>query len=462
MPGAGYFHLGKEETEMKRSKKLLILGLVLLLLTGGTLAASHLNLPQDAQEETVTATTIFTLNPESVQSVQWEYSENLTFDREDGSWAYRDSSAFPVDGSYLDAILEALSQVESYKTIETIENWDTYGLEIPVCTISIAAEETYDLAIGIETTLGGQRYFSIGDGKVYLVDSAILEPFQYGLYDLMAAQQMPQVTQVTAMEVTTPEGSYSLRYDPDSGRTYCDEDVWFWEDTALDTGEATSLIGVVTQLSLSQCESYDAQSLSPYGLDAPDLTVTIYDSGEKAYTLPISAPKNGSCYVQLPGTNMVYAIDDAIYDTLRYTTQADLVPRDVLRMDWDTVDSLTATLDGSSYTFTSSRKEITTEEETTTETLWLLNKEEVALSEVLTTLTGLSATGLATGLTPQGDALIQLQINRTRDTFGQITLALYPYSSDNCLVTLDGAPTVTVSRQEAAQWVESFRELLEN
>lgn len=447
---------------MNRSKKLLILGLVLLALCGGTLAASRLTLEAPAQTETETATTIFTLAPETVTSLQWEYREDLTFHRDGEGWVYEESDAFPVDGSYLEAILAALSQVDSYKTIENIENWDTYGLEIPVCTISLTADTTYDLAIGIETTLGGQRYFSIGDGRVYLVDSTILEPFQYTLYDLIAPQEMPQVEQVTAMTVTTPEGSYTLRYDPDSGRTYSDDYVWFWEDTALDTGEAESLIGVVTQLSLSQCENYQAQDLSQYGLEEPSLSVTVYDNGVESYTLPISAPEGGSCYVQLPGTHMVYTIDDAIYETLRYTTAADLMPTDVLRMDWDTVTAVTLSLDGESHTFTSTQKEVTGEDGTTaTETLWQQNSQEVALGALLTEVTGLSATGTAAGLLPQGDALLTLEINRPRDTFAQITLALYPYSSDKCLVTLDGEPTVTVSRQAGCELVESFRLLLE-
>lgn len=447
---------------MNRSKKLLLLGILLLALCGGTFAASRLTVEPDSQEETVPTTTIFTLEESAVTSLRWEYSEELTFDREGEDWVYRENDIFPVDGSYLDTILQTLSQVDSYKTIENIENWDTYGLQIPVCTISVTAGETYDLAIGIETTMGGQRYFSIGDGKVYLVDSAILEPFQYGLYDLMAAQEMPEVGQVTAMTVTTPEGSYTLTYDPEGQRTYSEDYVWFWEDTALDTKEAESLVGVVTQMSLTQCENYDARDLRDYGLDAPELTATVYDGGEIAYTLPISAPKGGSCYVLLPGTDMVYSIDDAIYETLRYTTAADLVPEDVLRMDWDRVNTVTVTLDGADHTFTRSEKETTDDEgNTTTETIWLLGGEETSLSDVLTTVTGLSATGTATGLTPAGDAMLQLTIARERERFAVVELTIYPYSSENCLVTLDGTATVTVSRQDAAELAASLRAILE-
>lgn len=440
---------------MKRSRKLLILALVLLALGCGTLIASKMTVePGEVAAEEVT--TILTLDPDTVTALRWTYSVDLGFFREGEIWRYEGSDAFPVDGSYLQAILDTLSRVESAKTIESIDNWDAYGLKIPVCTISVTADKTYDLAIGTETTLGGQRYFSIGDGKAYLVDSAILEPFQYGLYDLMAEQTMPQVEQVTAMTVTTPEGSYTLTFDPDSGRTYSDDYVWFWEDTPLDTGEATSLVGVVTQLSLSRCENYDAADLGAYGLDTPSLTATVYDGGAEAYTLGISEPRDGECYVNLPGTAMVFSIDDAIYETLRYTTAPDLTPTDVLRMDWDTVSAVTLTLGEESGTFTRG------EDADTGETIWQENGEEAALGDILTGITDLSATGSAAGLTPTGEPRIVLEIRRERETFPHVTLAFYPYSSENCLVTLEGEATVTVARRDVADLVAEVSKLLEN
>lgn len=446
---------------MNRGKKLLILGIALLALCGGTWLASLITVDPSAQEDVVSTTTIFTLDADAVTSVQWEYSETLAFDKEGDTWVYRDNSKFPVESSYLDAIFEALSSVDSYKTIENIENWDTYGLEIPVCTISVTAGETYDLAIGIETTMGGQRYFSIGDGKAYLVDSTILEPFQYDLYDLLAAQELPQMEQVTAMTVKTPDGSYTLSYDPESGRTYSDDYVWFWEDTALDPAKAQSLIRSVTNLNLAQCENYDAQDLAVYGLDDPELTISIWDNGSLAYTLSVSAAEDGRCYVLLPGTTMVYSVDDSFRQSLRYTTTADLLPADVLRMDWDTVDSVTVTLDDTDYVFTRQETEVSDEEgNVTTEVQWLLDGEETALSDILTTLTGLSSSGYATGMTPEGTPQVTFRIHRQRDTFSQVELSAYSYSSESCIITLDGTPTVTVSRQSMADLVQSLKDLV--
>lgn len=130
-------------------------------------------------------------------------------------------------------------------------------------------------------------------------------------------------------------------------------------------------------------------------------------------------------------------------------------------MDWDTVDSVTIALEGTDYNFTRQETETTDEEgNVTTETLWLLDDAETALADILTTLTGLSSSGYATGLTPEGSPQITFQIHRQRDTFSQVVLSAYAYSSENCILTLDGTPTVTVSRQSIAELVEAVEALV--
>ena len=432
---------------MKRGKKLLTLLAVLVLLAAASFGAAKLSVKTEAPEEQTE--TVFTLDPEKVTSLSWEYSEELTFDREEEAWIYRDNSAFPVEESFLETILDTLTDVESYKTIETVENWDTYGLEIPVCTISVTTDATYDLAIGIETSLGGQRYFSIGDGKVYLVDSAIIDPFAYGLYDLLAEQSMPQVADLTAVTLDRPGGTETITCLPENDLTYSDDYIWFWGDKTLDTQLTDRFLANITALPLTDCADYDAQDLSAYGLDAPEITATVYDGGEEAYTLEISPEIKGTRYARLPGTNTVYAVSDSVAQTLLYTTYADLLPDEVLLMDWDTVTKVSISLDGATYDFLPGTKEMTDEEgNTTQETVWALDGQETALAEVLETLTGLTSSGYATGMTPEGESRLTFHIYRDRAAFSKVELAFYTYNSTDCIVTLDGTATVTVSRED--------------
>lgn len=419
---------------MNRNKKLLTLLLVLAALSLATLGAGRISEARETVEEEP-QTVILSLEPEAVTSVVWEYSEELAFDREADGWVRRDDPAFPVEESYLDTILQTLSQVVSAKTIEAVENWDTYGLQIPVCSVSLTAGQDYQLDIGIETTLGGQRYVSIGDGKVYLVDADILDPFRYGLYDLLKAQTMPQVEKVTAMEVTFADGGYTLSREENDGRSYSDVYEWFWENRALDTQLTESLIGTITNLNLTNCVEYNAQNLTQYGLDAPRISVTVYDSGTEAYTLEIGSSTDGLCYVRLKDSAMVYALDESLYETLRYTTAAELLPDEVILLDWDTVTSVSVTLDGQRTALA-----------------------EEKIPELREALTALSSTGYATGIAVEGSPEIALTFGVGS---GTVLLELYPYNSASCVAAINGEATVMVSRQDIAVLSETIRELLD-
>ena len=201
----------REETQMKRSKKLFSLLLVLALVLGATYAATLWNSENQEAEEEVVATTVFTLDAESVTALSWDYSEEVSFEKKDGAWVYSKDESFPLDSTFIDTILDTLTEVTSYKTIEAVEDWDQYTLEAPYCEITVTIDgTTHTLKIGEETAMGGERYFSIGDGNAYLVDSAIIDPFSYRLYDLLSYEAIPDMTYLHGLELQSDAQSYEI------------------------------------------------------------------------------------------------------------------------------------------------------------------------------------------------------------------------------------------------------------
>ena len=358
-------------------------------------------------------------------------------------------------------MLEVLTDVESTKTIENPENLDQYGLEIPVCVITVEDGQSHTLSIGLETAVGGQRYFSNGDGNVYLVDKDIIENFRYGLYDVLKHQTLPEVAQLTGIKVELPDGGYEITRQENSGLAYSDDYVWFMDGKALDNDLTQTLLDMVTNLNLSECVDYNASDLSQYGLDVPAVKATVLDGGKAAYTLEISASEGGECYVRLSDSKMIYQRDAALSDTLRYTTYADLQPDDVILMDWDTVQSVAVTVDGEESVLTRTTEEKTDDEGTVTEeTVWKLDGQDVAFASVLNSLSNMTSSGYAAGITPEGEPEITFRILRDRENFSEVTLCFYAYNSTSCLVTLDGVSTVTVKRETAAELVSSVEKLL--
>ena len=202
-------------TTMTRGKKLFVLLLALVILTGVTLLVAHLVPDEDESTAEDTSYIIFSLDPDQVTQLSWTYEDStvtLTKD-ENSNWSYPDDEAFPLDASYPDAMVQALKEVSATKTIESPENLAAYGLEEAACAISVTAgDSTYELRIGDETGLGGQRYLSLGDGNVYLVDADLLEDFSLGLYDIVSMESIPSMTDLTSVSIETTSGTLTLDY----------------------------------------------------------------------------------------------------------------------------------------------------------------------------------------------------------------------------------------------------------
>lgn len=466
---------------MKRMTKLIALMGVLAVLMGATLLVQKWN-PENQPEETEPAEIIFTLDADSVTALSWDYSEKVNFICEEGQWRNEDE-AFPLDESYIETILETLAEVEAYKTIENADDLDQYGLEAPICAITVTADQVWNLAIGQETGLGGERYFSIGDGNVYLVDEGILDAFSYGLYDLLEYETIPEMEDVTSVTITADTQSLALEWEENSGRAYSDEYVWFLGDQALDTELTEAFVENITGLSWGECVDYSAEDLSLYGLDDPAVTATVEylqtaqlatgetdEEGNAVYETVISAQvfvlelgddTDEGTYARLGGSDMVYLVDASIKETLCYTTSADLLPDEVLVMDWEEVTAIDISIDGELWQITRSTETVTDDEgNESEETVWLMNGEEVAVSGITDALDSMTAAGYATGFVPERTEELRLVFHREHETFPEVTLSFYQYNSDSCLTTLNGEATVFADRAAVVALAEIINALI--
>lgn len=445
---------------MKRGKKLLVMLAVLVLLLGGTLAVSNLDFEKTAGEAEDPSFVLFTLDTETVTGLDWYYSEQVNFVKDETGWHHATDEAFTLKESYIETALAALSEITAYKTIENVEDWDQYGLEIPYCEITVTAGETYTLAIGQESSVSGQRYFSVGDGNAYLVDSSLLDSFSYGLYDLLAYEEIPDLSTVTGMELKSSQQSYAITYQENSGIAYSDEYVWFMDGQTLDTELTKSLLTTVTGLTWLDCVNYNASDLSQYGLDEPIAVVSV-DYAEGSFTLEIGSETGDYSYARIAGSNMVYKIKGSIADTLLYTTYYELRPDEVLLLDWEEMTSLEIILDGVTYEMTKGTTTVTDGESTETEkTVYLLDGEEVSGEEILNALDAVDSTGYASGVTPERTEEIRFVIHRDNEAWPEVEVVFYRYDSTSCLTLLNGEATVFAEREAVVNLVEKVNSIV--
>ncbi len=254
----------------------------------------------------------------------------------------------------MSAMTSAVSDISAEKVIEEVSDLAEYGLDEPVCSITVTAEAETTIDIGDETSLDGLRYVSIGDGNVYLVSSDLLTNFSYGLYDLVAKETLPDMSELVSFSVERASGTLVIDYLEGSDLAYTDRYTYFAEDgdgwLSLDSELAENFVSQITGLTWGDCVDYkaDLKTLGNYGLDSPAVTVTVNyiettevetnetdEDGEpitetreeeKSLTLELGSYAEEGCYARLAGSGMVYLIDASICDSLLYTLADELLP----------------------------------------------------------------------------------------------------------------------------------------
>jgi hypothetical protein len=455
---------------MKRTSKLLALTLVLIVILAGAYGVSKLN-PEinGSSTEEESEQLLFDVDSQQVTVLTVDYSEEMSFQWENDSWYYTADSIFPVNTSRIDSMLSAFTAVTSSKTIEEPESLSQYGLEEPLCTVTVNDGEEHTLMIGDESSMGGERYVSIGDGNVYLTDESVIDSFSYGLMDMVKKEVLPEINDVQQFIVTSGEKSYEIDYIEDSGLAYSDEYVWFYKDgddyMALDTVSASSFVAKITGLTWGDCVSYNAteEELSEYGFDQPQVSILVnyqesyqvetdildtngdplYDTKTKdaSFTLEIGNYADSYCYARIADSNMVYLIDATICDNLLYASYEKLQPDEILVMDFDELTGLDVTVGDESYS---------------------LNADDISdeLVDVLEEITNLVPSDKGTEKTPEYESELELVFYRDNENFPEVSLVFYKYDSENCLVSLNGTARLQVARDSVMDIVSELTELL--
>ena len=158
---------------------------------------------------------------------------------------------------------------------------------------------------------------------------------------------------------------------------------------------------------------------------------------------------------------MVYLISSNVGKAMLNTTQKELMPDEVLLMDFDELTGLDIILDGVTHHVDITVESVTDEKGQTTEkTAYTLNGKIVKLESVLLDISGLISSGYAADLTPGQSELIRFIFYRDHETFPAVDLAFYQHDSENCLTQLLGKSTVLVKQSKITSLVEKVNSIL--
>ena len=464
---------------MKRGIKLLILCGILVILGASYFGVRQLTADPDTEEDGIALA-----GPSAPTQLSWtDDSGTLTLENGEDGWSWEDDSAFPLDQSIPENMTAALSSVVASRQIDQPESLEDYGLDAPALTITALDEDgtEYTYSFGDINDMTGDYYLLCGgdEDTVYLVGSDLHDAFNYNLYDMVEMESLPEFGSVTALSVEQPDGSLSLRYEEDSSGLYYDADKhWFLEQgdslLALDSSKVSSLTSAVTGLYWKSCVTYDVddQELAAWGLnDSATLVTATYTAaidegeeaaGEETFTLRMGGSCDDGTYAMLEGSSMVYLIDTETADSLRYASYSSLRSDNLCSMDWDTVDRLDITLDGTTYTISFDVTETEEDGEAVTDTLYTWDGQELNSSDVeslLSAVNSLAATGDASASGGETQ-LVSFTFHRnTEDDFAELTLTLYSWDTGSCLASFTGEGSRLVDRSSVTDLTEQIQEL---
>ncbi len=463
---------------MSKAKKLCILLAVLAAVCAAAVIVSTTERKQEqVRSEGITA---LSLDADSVTALSWEYADNsFAFHKgEDGTWLYDADEAFPVNQTVIASLLAVFSDFRTDFTIEGVTDLGQYGLSSPTATIRIeTADSSYEVLVGDESKMDSQRYVSIGDGSVYLAAVDPLESYNVLLAGLIQNDEVPQFESVTSLRFSG-ELSYAVTYEADSGKSYDGDDVYFTtlngSTLPLDTSRVKSYLSTVEYLSLTDFATYsaDSGSLSTYGMDDPELTVTVNytetdsDGAETAKTFTLAVSRDPSqrgsepdeddadsitAYARVGDSAIVYQITGSEYLSLMACGKDDLRHQELLWAAFTDITQVDVTLDGEDYTFT-----VKTEDD---EHVWYYGEEKLSIADFQSALTSLTADTFTTKQ-PDGREELRLTVHLDSESFPTVEIVLYRHDGSFCLATVNGTPTAYVLRSSVMKLVEAVNAIV--
>lgn len=451
---------------MKRYKKLLVLLGVLLIVCGATVLVGRM---EEKKENIRTAgETILAVDPEAVDSLSWKFEETeLSFHKEEGgSWVYDGDAAFPVDEEKIAGMLETFRAFTAAFVIEDVQDYSQYGLTEPQCTVTFTAgEDSHTVKLGDYSQMDSQRYASLDDGRAYLLKEDPLETFQAELPDVVKNDEIPEFGQPNKVTISGVDSYEFTRLEEENGKSYCAEDIYFTsDDQALDTGRVKNYLSALEALELGEYVTYDVteEALKDYGLDAPELALTVDYDGENgeaaAFALALSRDpaededsETFTAYLRIGESQLVYKLEKSDYKALMAASYNDLRHQELLSADFGDITQMDVTLDGENYAITS--------EGEGDEKKWYFGEQEVDISELRSAMANLTAEDF-TEETPTQKQEAALTVHLANETFPEVELGLYRYDGDNCIATLDGQTVCLIGRVYVVDLQEAINRIV--
>ncbi len=486
---------------MKRAKRIYILLGVLAVICIATFAVSRYE--ERTEQIRSGREVILELDSQAATAVSWDAEGYVYAFHRDGSWVYDEDEDFPVNDEKIDSLIDLFSEYVADFTITDVDDYSQYGLDDPVCTISITVdEEDYIITLGDFSLLDQERYLCVNGGDVYLAETDPLDSFELEMAEIMRHDTVDYITQADTLSFQGAE-NYSIYYEEESSNTYCPDDVYFvsGSDAPLDSEKVESYLRSFRGTELYEYATYNAtdDELELYGMNDPELEITIdyteedEDGNDTARSVTLTVGLNQeeqastetednddeadsqiSAYVRVNDSQIIYVLSSSDYANLTAASYDELRHAEVLPVDFADVLRMDIELDGKLYTLY--REESGEDEETDIFCYYYSGevtdpadldedddienyRKEVDIDSLASVIASVTADTF-TNEEPEDKTEITLRVYLENENYPQVNVELYRYDGNSCLAVIDGVPTSLVPRSSVVDLIEAVYEIV--
>ena len=473
-----------------KKKKGLIAGIVILLILIGVYIGLKVAGPKEKEEQTEEKEiTAFEVEAENISQVSIENDGVLyTFVKEEDTWKYAEDENLPLNQDIISNIISGLTSVKAQRELTDVENFADYGLSEPKLRATITAKnnEQTVLNFGDDNEAVSGTYMSIGNNeKIYLVNSSLKTDLQFEKNDLAKMEELPQIAvgNIKKIEISSESGVKTLQEEEVGGLwTLYKEDG---SQVSVDTSKVNDYMNYFSSLSLMKFISYDISDLSAYGLDNPKKITVSYEEeqesedaseetkGEDAEEEPImvakefvlligSTDEDGNYYVKTADSSYIYTMAASTVDEMMNLASDELVSSLVTDYSLADLDKVTIERTGGTYVLTREETEVKKgdSEETTTETKYYLNDEEIQYEEIsdfYSKVSGLEWQSMTEG---QNGENAEITITFEKEGGIQDKVAYYSYDENFYLVTKTDGSQMLVNKMKVREMIEAFDRMI--
>ena len=132
----------------KKTRNLMILLAVLVVLVGAYFLITALTRQEEELEQQ--AQTLFSCEQSDISKITYEYEEekiSLVYSGE--NWIYEKDETFPLDQSYVETMLSALSNVEVLRSFQAEDDLASYGLSSPEAKVTALLDNGEEVTFSV-------------------------------------------------------------------------------------------------------------------------------------------------------------------------------------------------------------------------------------------------------------------------------------------------------------------------